>query len=321
MSSEMKASGLEVGTSITTWPQLASDVIVGGGVACNVSRRILLGEDLRSGRYYVDPSELIPSRLHENEFSLPTEVALSEFIIEESIKRYVSEEGIKLEVSELESLIDAACLATSPGNNQKWKFIEKKGSILIFVDRLLDENFADNFSFGAKIGIGAALENMRLWFAQQGYLEAMKVIEDNDLPSLVAVIRIISRDVKRITDEDLNLFEVIERRNTNRSIPQMKDISSDLMIQLTNYLELEGAKIELLNDSTVVHRISELICQGDRIRLMNEAGHYDFFQNEIRWSTAEASQKKDGLDLELFELTSKDIAGIKLAKDPKAVTR
>jgi hypothetical protein len=99
----------------------------------------------------------------------------------------------------------------------------------------------------------------------------------------------------------------------------MKDISSDLMIQLTNYLELEGAKIELLNDSTVVHRISELICQGDRIRLMNEAGHYDFFQNEIRWSTAEASQKKDGLDLELFELTSKDIAGIKLAKDPKAV--
>ncbi|MDX5403983.1 MAG: hypothetical protein LPK28_00640, partial [Bacteroidota bacterium] len=54
ISSRMKASMIEVGTTLTTWPQLASSIMLGGGIAADAARRILLGEKVRSGRFYFD---------------------------------------------------------------------------------------------------------------------------------------------------------------------------------------------------------------------------------------------------------------------------
>lgn len=59
LSTEMKFSFSELGKSITSWPQLASDVILGGGITTKVARRILLGQDIKSGRYYLDNTEEI----------------------------------------------------------------------------------------------------------------------------------------------------------------------------------------------------------------------------------------------------------------------
>jgi len=44
----------EIGKTITTWPQLATDVIAGGATVAMAARMILLGEQLNSGRGYVD---------------------------------------------------------------------------------------------------------------------------------------------------------------------------------------------------------------------------------------------------------------------------
>jgi len=54
LSTRLRASLLEIGKSLTTWPQLASSVALGGAVAGDVCRRILLGTRVPSGRYYVD---------------------------------------------------------------------------------------------------------------------------------------------------------------------------------------------------------------------------------------------------------------------------
>lgn len=59
LSDKMKYSFSEVGKSITTWPQLASDVIAGGGISTKIARRILLGEKIKSNRYYLDRTEEI----------------------------------------------------------------------------------------------------------------------------------------------------------------------------------------------------------------------------------------------------------------------
>ena len=59
MSDKLKESMCEIGKSISTWPQLASSVILGGAVTCNVCRRILLNEFKNSGRYFVDINEII----------------------------------------------------------------------------------------------------------------------------------------------------------------------------------------------------------------------------------------------------------------------
>jgi len=59
MSKRMKDSIGEVGKTITTWPQLAASVILGGGVTAEAYRKIALGEDVPSGRYYFDFDEII----------------------------------------------------------------------------------------------------------------------------------------------------------------------------------------------------------------------------------------------------------------------
>ncbi len=51
----------EIRRTISTWPQLASGVALGGALVTDVVRRILLGELTDSGRYYVDVESIIPN--------------------------------------------------------------------------------------------------------------------------------------------------------------------------------------------------------------------------------------------------------------------
>lgn len=57
LSERMKLSFSEVGKSLTTWPQLASDVVSGGGITAKLARKILLGESIPSNRYYFDEAD------------------------------------------------------------------------------------------------------------------------------------------------------------------------------------------------------------------------------------------------------------------------
>jgi len=49
-----KESFMQIGKTLSTWPQLGSEVIYGGGVCASYARKILLGETVLSSRFYVD---------------------------------------------------------------------------------------------------------------------------------------------------------------------------------------------------------------------------------------------------------------------------
>lgn len=55
------ASLLEVGHSLTGWPQLATDTTLGAAICGHAGREILLGRSRASGRHYVDLSRILPS--------------------------------------------------------------------------------------------------------------------------------------------------------------------------------------------------------------------------------------------------------------------
>jgi hypothetical protein len=54
VSSRMLQSFGEIGKSIKSWPQLASEVVAGGANITTVTRWILLGENIKSGRYFLN---------------------------------------------------------------------------------------------------------------------------------------------------------------------------------------------------------------------------------------------------------------------------
>lgn len=58
ISDKLKSSIHEIGKTITTWPQLASAVALGGAMVAHVCREICLGHPISSGRYYADPDQL-----------------------------------------------------------------------------------------------------------------------------------------------------------------------------------------------------------------------------------------------------------------------
>ncbi|MFC4373754.1 ThiF family adenylyltransferase [Nocardia halotolerans] len=61
LSPAMRDAVAEIGRSLSSWPQLASGVMLGGALVADTARRILLGEPIPSGRTYIDLDELIPS--------------------------------------------------------------------------------------------------------------------------------------------------------------------------------------------------------------------------------------------------------------------
>lgn len=56
LSPEMADAIPRIGRTLSSWPQLASGVMLGGALVADTARRILLGHDVPSGRYHVDPA-------------------------------------------------------------------------------------------------------------------------------------------------------------------------------------------------------------------------------------------------------------------------
>jgi len=59
LSIRAKESLSQIGKTITTWPQLASTVFMGGGACGHIARLILLDNNVNSARYFVDLDEII----------------------------------------------------------------------------------------------------------------------------------------------------------------------------------------------------------------------------------------------------------------------
>ncbi|WP_339922892.1 ThiF family adenylyltransferase [uncultured Cyclobacterium sp.] len=59
LSPRVKFSFSELGKTITSWPQLASSVFLGGAACCHYARLLLLNHKVKSGRFYVDLDKII----------------------------------------------------------------------------------------------------------------------------------------------------------------------------------------------------------------------------------------------------------------------
>jgi hypothetical protein len=66
MSDRLKESMKEIKRTISTWPQLASSVVLGAALCADVCRRILLNQFHDSGRYYMDIEQQIADKKLES---------------------------------------------------------------------------------------------------------------------------------------------------------------------------------------------------------------------------------------------------------------
>ncbi|MBX7052887.1 MAG: Rv1355c family protein [Flavobacteriales bacterium] len=307
LSTRLAGSGLQVGETITTWPQLYSDVALGGAAAAAISRRILLGQKIQSGRKWLDIEEYFEvSEVDNLKFEFESSLTADE--IKQICDRLTLEQSEIIDISTLEALLQAASMAPSAGNNQKWRFVVKEHNVILIIDKHKSIAFSDNLNIASLINIGCAIENIQQKAMEFGLESIITHLDKSHFP---AVSTIHFRKSNKVFN---CLADQIEKRRTTRSNSAIFNGDKTIYRSSEARYSNNDIKLKFVEDREKILQIGKLICKADRIRFMNLQGHQEFFQHEVRWTRKESELKKDGLDINQFELSILDKMGLSLIK-------
>lgn len=321
LSLRMKASLLEIGQTITSWPQLASGVFLGGASVAHVSRRLLLGSNVNSGRYYIDFDDILKIDTHLEEVIKPNYQTISDFQEEiiSQIPSTILQSAYFLSKEELKEIVEKANMAPSGGNVQPWIWVfDKKGVLHLFHDSKRSHSMLDYKGTGSLIAFGAALENLRLAAAKIG-IETENITHiENFGEELIASIRFISKIKKSVEVPYLELADGISLRCTNRKNGERVFLKPEEISELENLAVESGLNLKFSEDESDLENLAKVVGGMDRMRLFHEQGIADFIK-EVRWSDKEAIETKDGIDIATLELSGTEKAAMGLLKDPRTV--
>lgn len=328
ISTRMKASMLEVEQSINTWPQLASSVTLGGALTTDVCRRILLDQYHESGRYYVDLEELVGDRDAKPELApvQATQLVNPYSVLEWSdIRKFVDQFFDKYKVAAteisdhyLDELVNAAIAAPSAGNNQPWKWYYRQGVLFLFHDKIQSWSWGDYYEMGSHISLGSALENVRIQADALGLsVEEVNFPLENN-PVLIAAMRF-SPIKKELSQSAVELAQHIFIRNTNRKLAKRVQLDESFYKEMSQIVNAyDPVKLYYTQDEAELDELADIIAECDKIRLLNELGHEEFY-HEIRWNRADADKTRNGVELDAVDITASEKAGFRVAQDWKAV--
>ncbi len=311
----LRASMLEIEQSVSTWPQLASSVTFGGGIVSDTIRRILLSEQIKSGRFYFDIEEKLTETSPEQKpfvYDKQTHLSLDQMV--QILNGYTKSNGVELNKKQIHELVELAQTAPSGGNMQPWRWYAKKNQIFAFVDHAQANSFLDYNFLGGMVGFGAAIENIIIGANKLGLKGRYHFVFEEKNP-LVAVIDF--EPTAMLNEYDLNLYSHIRARGTNRMLGELEPIPKDDFGLIQEASEqIPGAQLTWITDKK--EQLGEVLCAVERIRLMTDRGHTDFI-DEIRWTVEEAESTKDGIDLRTIDLTETEKAGLYVSKNYKVI--
>jgi molybdopterin/thiamine biosynthesis adenylyltransferase len=324
MSDKLRASLLEVGESIETWPQLASDVAVGAGLVTNVVRRIALGQLNDSGRYFVDLEELVRDEGERARESTPLPARVASRPVESAPPESeplpdVVPGQVTLSDEELAVLLEAASHAPSGANEQPWRFARANADLWLlprrrFGDALL--NYRDIATFTA---LGAAAENLVLRAHERG-LDVR--LDPPSAEQRVPACRLKffasgkgGEGVEPTTWDALAPF--VARRHTNRRRSGAGTIAQEVLEELSAAAaSVPGVTLRVVSNRAAVTEAAQIAARADRIRMLHPAGHRDLVR-EIRWTKDEAERERDGIDLRSIDLSAAEHAGLRMLRHPR----
>ncbi|MEX8546238.1 MAG: Rv1355c family protein [Mucilaginibacter sp.] len=325
----MKASMTEIESTITTWPQLASAVTLGGGIATDVCRRVFLNEFNESGRYFVDLEVLIANKkviekqphLSERAKNIQ-ENEMQALIVKADVK--LTEEQLNLDQKTIEEVVGAAIAAPTGGNAQPWKWKYQNKNLYLFYNSEYKVQLIDSDKTASFIGFGTATENLVLK-AHELNLEVKSTLfplgVESDLIAAYSFFssknnNIIENLEPHLVDE---LAKAIPLRVANRKLTSRIEIEEERLIKISDYVKtVPGAELKLITDSEYLDKVGEIIAKAERIRLMNKGGHIDFL-SETMWTDEEAEITKRGVAVTSLDLTPSEQVGLKIISDWEVV--
>jgi molybdopterin/thiamine biosynthesis adenylyltransferase/nitroreductase len=299
------ASMLEIGKTILTWPQLASDIQLGGALVTVAARRVCLGLPLDSGRRYLEMDEVVSAN-HALAAAAPV---LPPAIVAPSKVRNARSGSIP------EMLVAYATLAPSGGNAQPWSFSSRgHHELLVARDPKAGGGYRDFGYLGSYLAIGAAIENAVIAACDHGIPIEVEVVPEVVGDDAVALLRWSdSAGVQqRCHGERLAL---IERRATNRRLGDGTPLDPIHAGALRGAVANSAVHLQLVGDVDARMQVGRILGTFDRIALSVSTLHAEMAA-EMRWTDEEAERTLDGLDIATLELDAKDALVLQLLTRP-----
>ena len=258
------ASLLEVGYTLSTWPQLAGDVTLGAGAVVEAVRRIGLGEPLSSGRISLD----VGGAFDRMRAPAPDST-------EERWETTELDEQLPGEL--LESVVAAAVRAPSGGNVQPWTIVAGPDAVTV---QLAPEytTTIDVGLRGSAVAVGAAVYNARVAAAAGGAVGQVAYAESSDAPWLQARIDL----VDGVDDDRAGLYPAVLNRETNRNHGTGAALPESVAADLVAAAEREGARLRILSSPQAIDELATICAAADRIRFLTPRLHTEM-TSELRW--------------------------------------
>ena len=316
ISTGLAASLIEVKETISTWPQLASSVALGGAVVTDVARRILLGTFLESGRFYVDIESLVrdgcdkPIAVAAPMFPvIPAEAARPRSIVRPPVSSASS--AAQISEDEARFLVECATCAPSGGNMQPWRFELDANDLLCFLRLGPSPSFLDFENAASHLAIGAAAENLELAATALGLRVTFDVFPDGAAIGSEGQLVFRARLSRGGEERSLPHFDCIARRVTNRRLGARTALAAADSSALRETATRRGAKLELVDDARALERIGLVLGRSDRLRFLSKPMHRELM-SELRWDDDDVLSTRTGIDVASLELAAPDVAAMRI---------
>lgn len=297
LSARMAASLVEVGTTLSTWPQLAGEVGLGATAVAEAVRRIGLGEDLPSGRVRIDAATTL-DQVHDplSAIALPT----------------TDDEPVDSRIDEVTGIVAAAAeRAPSGGNVQPWHIEERHDGVLL--ELAPEYTSAMDVGYrGSAVALGAAVYNARVAAAAARRLGEVTVEHGDEGTPLRAVVTFGDGDDPALAAR----YDAMMRRETNRRHGSGRPLDRDEVDSLQAAAQSEGARLVLLTDPRAVAMAAELLAATDRIRYLTPRLHGEMI-SELRWPGDAAPDM--GIDVRSLELGATDLVKLDILRRPEVM--
>ncbi len=312
ISTRLAVSMLEMTQTLSAWPQLASDVTLGGATVTTAVRRLALGQPLPSGRRYIDLEATLasaPGRAgvssacqKERDQDGPASRVRASGEVDARIPAYIR------------FVVEHGTLAPSGGNCQPWRFYCNGDRLWIVRDPWRSRTLLDPHARAAHLALGAAIENMAIAAAYRGVRMHIDPFPQASAPTVVAALSFAPGGGEPAMTA-ASLFAQLRRRVTNRQVASRRPLAAWQVAMLQEAAGDRGAQLHLLTESQALADIGQLVGQGERMRCLCPALHREMMA-ELRWTPDEARQTRDGIAVQSLELTPGEEAALRLLARP-----
>jgi molybdopterin/thiamine biosynthesis adenylyltransferase len=300
VSARMAASLIEVGTTLSGWPQLSSEVAVNAAVVAEAVRRIGLREKLPSGRIRIDVAGML------DQVDEPVAAPADWPVIEENSER------IEPVGTPSEMVAAAAARAPSGGNAQPWHIEARNGSVSIRLAPALTTAMDVGYRASA-VALGAATFNARVAAAARGSVGNVDIAPGDEASPLIATVHLSAG-----ADPELAaLYEAMLNRETNRRRGDRGTVPAPTLELLGLAARSEGARLHMLNRSEDVDRAAAILAAADRIRYLTPRLHKEMFA-ELR--SPDDPSAESGIDVRSMELDPADLELLHILRRPEVMS-